>query len=581
MSIFTQHGKKEPVSGTGRTAARPGIPPGRVPSASSRRQFIGKSAWLAAAAWTAPLWQSCSTPPGTRASRLFQPDWDSLAANYQCPDWFRDAKFGIWAHWTPQCVPEQGDWYARQMYIQNHPHYNYHVKTYGHPSRFGFMEITHLWKAEHWEPEKLMDLYTGAGARYFVCSANHHDNFDNYDSKYHAWNSVNVGPKKDIVGVWEKIARRRGLRFGVTNHASHAWHWFQTAYGYDAQGPYAGVRYDAYTLTRAAGKGKWWEGLDPQELYTGRNLVIPDGIVTVRAMNDWHGNNDSKWNEEPPPMNPEFAKKWLLRCRDLVDKYRPDLLYFDDTGLPLGQAGLDMAAHFYNASMKWHGGRLEAVVNCKLLPPARRSAVVEDIERGLSEEIRPAPWQTDTCIGDWAYDRNLFARHGYKSVTQVVVMLADIVSKNGNLLLNIPTRGDGTIDEDERAFLQDMARWMKINGEAIFASRPWKVSGEGPARGVGGMFNESRAAYGARDIRFTAKGGALYAFALGWPTEPLEIKSLGTAAGLVDRPIAQITLLGSDEPVQWTRTQAALVIQPPRHKPCDHAIVFKVHFGLA
>jgi alpha-L-fucosidase len=543
---------------------------------SSRRQFVKQSAWLAGAGLTAPLWQSCASSPGAAAPPLFQPTWESLAKNYQCPQWFRDAKFGLWAHWTAQCVPEQGDWYARQMYIQNHRHYNYHVKTYGHPSQFGFMEIDRLWKAEHWEPEKLMDLYVNAGAKYFVSCANHHDNFDNYNSKFHAWNSVNVGPKKDIVGTWAKIARRRGLRFGVTNHTGHSWHWFQTAYGYDAEGPKAGLRYDAYTLTKADGKGKWWDGLDPQELYAGRNLVIPDGIATVQAMNTWHENNDRQWNENPPPNNPEFTRNWFLRCQDLVDQYRPDLLYFDDTGLPLGQAGLDLVAHYYNASMAWHGGKLEAVVNCKKVEPARRSAVVEDYERGSSDAIQPAPWQTDTCIGDWHYDRGIFERHAYKSVTQVVAMLANIVSKNGNLLLNIPVRGDGTIDADETAFLQGLAQWMKINGGALFASRPWKVSGEGPARVAGGMFNEGRATYSARDIRFTAKGGAIYAFALGWPADPLEIKSLGAAAGLLEPPIAQITLLGSDEPVQWTQTPTALTIQPPRHKPCDHAIVFKI-----
>jgi alpha-L-fucosidase len=416
----------------------------------------------------------------------------------------------------------------------------------------------------------------GAGAKYFVTSANHHDNFDNYNSKHHAWNSVNVGPKKDIVGAWAKIARRRGLRFGVTNHASHAWHWFQTAYGYDGEGPKAGVRYDAYTLTRADGKGKWWEGLDPQELYTGRNIVLPDGLAGARAVADWHQKNDGPWREDSPPMNPAFAQKWLLRCQDLVDQYRPDLLYFDDTGLPLGQTGLDMAAYFYNASMEWRHGKLEAVVNCKGVAPGQRSALVEDYERGSSDIIQPAPWQTDTCIGDWHYDRRIFERHGYKSVTQVVGMLANIVSKNGNLLLNIPTRGDGTIDEDETAFLQGLAQWMKINGEAIFTSRPWKVAGEGPARGVGGMFNEGRTSYGAHDIRFTAKGGAIYAFALGWPAENLEIKALGATTGLLEPPIARITLLGSDEPVRWSRTQAALTIQPPRRKPCDHAIVFKI-----
>jgi alpha-L-fucosidase len=544
---------------------------------TSRREFIKKSALLAGAGLSAPLWQSCASLPAAKTSGPFRPDWDSLAQTYQCPQWFRDAKFGIWAHWTAQCVPEQGDWYARQMYIQNHPQYNYHVKTYGHPSKVGFMEIDHLWKAEHWEPEKLMHLYVRAGARYFVSCANHHDNFDNYDSKYHAWNSVNVGPKKDIVGTWAKIARHHGLRFGVTNHSGHSWHWFQTAYGYDGEGPLAGVRYDAFTLTQADGKGKWWEGLDPQELYTGRNLVMPDGLTSARAVAGWHEKNDRPWSEDPPPTNPEFTKKWFLRCQDLVDKYRPDLLYFDNIGnLPLGQAGLDIAAHYYNASLRWHHGKLEAVLNTKGIKPAWRTALVEDYERGSSDVIQPAPWQTDTCIGDWHYSRSIFERHRYKTVTQVVGMLINIVSKNGNLLLNIPVRGDGAIDEDETAFLHGMAEWMNVNGEAIFASRPWKVSGEGPARGAGGMFNEGRTTYGPHDIRFTSKGRVLYAFALGWPTDNLEIRSLGRAARLLDPPIAKIKLLGSDEPIQWSQGPDALTIQPPRKKPCSHAIVFKI-----
>jgi alpha-L-fucosidase len=169
---------------------------------------------------------------------------------------------GSGPHWSAQCVPEQGDWYGRIMYMQGSPQYEYHLKTYGHPSKFGFMEIDNLWKAERWEPEKLMALYKRAGAKYFFALANHHDNFDTYDSKYHAWNSVNIGPKKDIIGTWAKVARAEGLRFGVSNHSAHAWHWFQVAYGYDAEGPLAGARYDAARLTKADCKGKWWEGLD-------------------------------------------------------------------------------------------------------------------------------------------------------------------------------------------------------------------------------------------------------------------------------------------------------------------------------
>ena len=197
----------------------------------------------------------------------FEPTWESLK-QYQAPDWFRDAKFGIWAHWTAQCVPEQGDWYARNMYIQGTKQNKYHVEHYGHPSKFGFKDIDHLWRAENWQPEHLMDLYVKAGAKYFMALANHHDNLDCYDSTYHNWNSARIGPKKDIVGTWAKLARNHGLRFGASNHSSHAWHWFQPAFGYDPVGPMAGVRYDGY-LKRGEGRGQWWDGFDPQESIRG------------------------------------------------------------------------------------------------------------------------------------------------------------------------------------------------------------------------------------------------------------------------------------------------------------------------
>jgi alpha-L-fucosidase len=249
------------------------------------------------------------------AEGIFHPNWDSLK-QYKTPDWFRDAKFGIWAHWTAQCVPEQGDWYARQMYIQGTPHNKYHVDHYGHPSKFGFMEIDDLWKAEKWEPEALISRYAKAGAKYFVSLANHHDNFDCYASS-HPWNSVRVGPKKDIVGTWARIAREHGLRFGVSNHSAHAWHWFQTAYGYDPEGDMAGVPYDGFT-TKESGKGKWWEGLDPQQLYTGPNMVMPKGITSIREAQQWHNQHDRIWNEEPPANNPQFVETWFLRCQELI-----------------------------------------------------------------------------------------------------------------------------------------------------------------------------------------------------------------------------------------------------------------------
>jgi alpha-L-fucosidase len=517
--------------------------------------------------------------PRTIAEGPFKPKWESLV-EYKVPDWFRDAKFGIWAHWSAQCVPEQGDWYARNMYIQGQRQNTYHVRTYGHPSEFGFMEIDNLWKAEKWDPQALVDRYKKAGAKYFVALANHHDNFDNYDSTHHEWNSVRVGPKKDLIKGWADAARHAELRFGVTNHSAHSWHWFQTAYGYDPTGDKAGVRYDAFRLRKEDGRGKWWEGLDPQALYNGPIYLMPDGITTVAEANQFHQRNDRTWNENPPPNNPEFVARWYARCQELVDKYDPDLLYFDNTGLPLGQAGLDIAAHFYNGNIK-RRGKLEAVLNAKHLQPGQNGALVLDIERGSATEIRPDPWQTDTCIGDWHYNRALLTNNRYKTAQQVVQMLIDIVSKNGNLLLNIPVRGDGTIDELEVKVLDGITQWMAVNGEAIYSTRPWKVYGEGPSlssvsRGAFGGAADVRP-YTADDVRFTRKGDIVYAFAMGWPqSRKLAIKNLAAGSANYPGEIGRVELLGMTDPLKITRDETAATISLPERAPSEYANVFKI-----
>ena len=534
----------------------------------TRRQLLLRAAALSAV-------PSMGDARALRSKGLFKPSWASLVEHYRVPAWFGDAKFGIWAHWSAQCVPEFGDWYARRMYLQGDRAYDHHLSHYGHSSQTGFMEIDNLWKAEHWEPEKLMTLYERAGAKYFVALANHHDNFDTYNSRYHAWNATRVGPKRDIVGTWAKIARERGLRFGVSNHSAHAWHWFQAAYGYDAVGDHAGIRYDAYRLTKADGKGKWWEGLDPQELYCGRDIVIPDGIDSIDAMNQWHEKNDRFWTEEPPPMNPAFTRSWYLRCKDLIDTYRPDFIYFDNFGLPLGQTGLDITAHTYNASMAWHRGALEAVVTAKKMPPEHRAGLVEDIERGSAAGISPTPWQTDTCIGHWHYNREIFEQHKYKSAETVVQTLCDTVSKNGNLLLSIPLRGDGTIDEDEHGILEALAGWMAVNGEAIFTTKPWRVYGEGPTQAGAGMMSEHLTKpFTSADIRFTRKGAVVYAHVLGTPSgDSVTIASL--AAGSVSH-VERVELLGVSGPLAFTSDQTGLSVRLPSAPKAGFVPVFKI-----
>ena len=533
-------------------------------------------AWLAPAA--APLAAAdypVAPVPSTRriAPGPVEPTWESLSAHYRCPEWFRDAKFGIWAHWTAQCVPEDGDWYARNMYIQGLPQYEYQVAHYGHPSVFGFMQFDHLWTADRWDPEQLMALFVAAGAKYFVALANHEDNFDCYDSKYQAWNSVNVGPHRDIVGTWARVAWEHGLRFGVSNHSAHAWHWFQTAYGYDAEGPLAGVRYDAYRLTKADGKGQWWDGLDPQALYGGPQQVIPAGFTSAKAARAWHEAHDLVWTEQPPPGGPHFVNEWYYRLQDLVDKYHPDLVYLDDTELPLGQCGLDAAANYYNTNLARHDGHLEAVLTAKNLRPAHATAVTQDWERSVPEGIQPKPFETGTSLGDWQYRRD----DTYKTLGQVVRILVDVVSKNGTLLLNIPQRPDGTINHQEEDFLRGMAAWMKVNGGGIFATRPWKTFGEGPTRVPRGRAGDKPLPYTQDDFRFTTKDGRLYAFVMAPPTRPMAIHSLGLNAGLAPR-IARVELAGSDTPVRWRQEGAALVIDPPDRLPTADVISYEITF---
>lgn len=511
-----------------------------------------------------------ASPAARAIAGPIAPTWESLGRHYRVPEWFRDAKFGIWAHWGPQCQPEFGDWYARLMYVKGRQPwqngetpYEDHVKRYGHPSRTGFIDIIGRWKAERFRPEDLLKRYVDAGARYFMAMASHHDNFDLFASEHHSWNSVRVGPRRDIVGTWAPLVREAGLKFGVSNHSSHAWHWYQVAYGYDAEGPMRGHRYDAYWLRRHHGKGKYWEGLDPQQLYTGPYYVPPDGIQSDAEMNAWHDKRDGQWIESAPPANSPFVGTWLARQKQLVESYRPDLVYFDDTGLPLGQAGLDAAAHYYNEAVRWHGNT-DVVLFAKKLGSLQRRAVVEDVERGFVDEIRAEPWQTDTCIGNWHYDRRLYETDGYKSAKEVIQRLVDVVSKNGNLLLNIPVRGDGTIDEKEQRIVSEIGSWAARNGEAIFGTRPWRRYGEGPTKPPAGSLNERDAKpFTKEDIRFTRKGNSLYAIFLDWPDRETRIAELGMRSS-ADASIERIELVGGPElPFRRDPDALRLTLPPP------------------
>lgn len=483
----------------------------------------------------------------------FEPTWESLR-QYEVPEWFKNAKFGIWAHWGPQCEPEAGDWYARHMYSEGHWQYKYHIEKYGHPSEFGFKDVINAWKADKWQPEKLVAMYKKAGAQYFFAMANHHDNFDMWDSKYHAWNSTNMGPKKDIIGGWAEAARNHDLPLGLSIHSAHAWTWYESSRGADKNGDKAGVPYDGH-LSLSDGIGKWWEGYDPQELYA-QNHEHSEGWQDL-------GRIHSQWNWWKGASLPDqaYSDNFYNRAMDMINKYKPELVYFDDTALPLwpvSDAGLKFTANYYNRSMEWNNGDLNAVVFGKILTEDQRKAIVWDIEKGIPNETLPFNWQCCTCLGGWHYDRGLYNRNGYKGSKLVIQLLADIVSKNGNLLLSVPLRGDGSIDDKAEKIVEEIGVWMQVNNECIYDTRPWKIFGEGPSvkgaemRGQG--FNEpGKGHYTNKDIRFTTKNNVLYAIVMdisGITT--VNINSLASNSPLIDgRKIKNISVLGSDTKLKW------------------------------
>jgi alpha-L-fucosidase len=515
-----------------------------------------------------------SPVPNLAGDGPYKPTWESLL-QYECPEWYADAKFGIWNHWSPQCVPEDGDWYARNMYLQelefrNHrfpnPQYQFQLAHYGPPSRFGYKDLCAQWTLLNWEPSELMDLYANAGARLFIALANHHDGFDTWNSKHHSWNAVNLGPRRDVIGTWAAEARKRNLRFGVTVHQARNWWWFQTSHGADATGPLAGVPYDG-RLTLAEGRDQWWQGYDPQQLYAPKHP--PDALPDI-----------------------SYVKNFYDRTRDLVDQHNPDLLYFDDALLPLGWGGMNIGAYYYNHSLAMNDGRMEGVLNVKNVPPNLFKAVVADIERGLTNSIQTYPWQSETCIGQWHYLRSLYEWPGeyghYLPPRDVIHWLVDAVSKNGTFILNIPGKPDGTIDSKERLILERLGEWFKINGEAIYATRAWTVFGEGPNMIKAGSFQgQTISELGASDVRYTRNkaGTVVYGIVLGWPESHwperetrLLLKSFGASAAKPVK-VANVELLGGPKRMRFAQTAEGLHIEWPTFEvmpPSNYAVVFKL-----
>lgn len=455
----------------------------------------------------------------------FEPTWVSLN-EYKAPEWYRDAKFGIWAHWGPQAVPMQGDWYARHMYEEGSPVYKAHLQEYGHPSQHGYVEILEKWKAENWNPDRLMQLYKAAGAKFFVSMGVHHDNFDLWDSKFHRWNAVQHGPHKDVVGLWQKAAQKHGLKFGVSEHLGASYTWWTVSKSADKSGPMKGIPYD---------------GNNPnlQDLY--HPLPAPDD-------KEWYSKNEA-WHSE-----------WYLRVNDLISHYHPDLLY-SDGGMPFGQYGLQTVANLYNQNN-------EAVYLAK---GKETSAYVEDRERGSAKDIVPNPWQVDTSIGDWFYNKGW----PYRKADWVLKSLVDICSKNGTLLLNVVLRPDGGLDPEVETLMSDLATWMKINSESIFGTRPWITYGEGPTRVANGSFREDYP-LNAKDIRYAVKGShSLYASCLGEVSgQDVLLTSLRKSPAATAK-IQSVHLLGNSAPLSFEQTPDGLRIHVPANSS-RFVTVFKI-----
>jgi alpha-L-fucosidase len=438
-----------------------------------------------------------------------------------------------------------GDWYARNMYIEGHPQHLHHWRTYGHPSKHGWKDMVKLWKAERFDPESLMDKYVAAGAKYFCAQAVHHDNFDNWNSTHNPWNSVKIGPGKDIVGLWQKAAVERGLRFGVTEHLGATFAWWAHNKNHDVSGPFAGVPYD---------------GNDPE--YEGFYLPNGDEPILQQQGQNWYTANES-WH-----------KHWFDRIKDLVDQYKPDLLYSDGP-VPFEQYGLGMIAHLYNTSVMTNGANM-AVYNQKDKNPLVFKVGVLDIERNVQKEVFPWPWQTDTCVGGWFYD----VRREYKPPRQVIEMLVDIVAKNGNLLLNLPQQPDGSLDDECLFILDKLAAWIGINGEGIYDTRPWHIALEGDTNASQERFKEVELEWTSDDFRFTSKDNFVYAFQMGWPDNGKTIIrsfSAGRGPGLKVANVERVELLGYAGTIDFEHTREGLEIRNmPTSAPSKYANCLKI-----
>ena len=474
----------------------------------------------------------------------FRPDWQSLG-NYKAPEWYRDAKFGIFIHWGVYSVPAFGnEWYPRNMYNQGSPENQHHVATYGSPDKFGYKDLIPLFKAEHFDPAAWARLFKESGARYVVPVFEHHDGFAMYDSGLSDWTAAKMGPHRDLVGDLAKAVRAEGLRLGASSHRVE--HNFFLETGRKIRSDINDPKYaDFYGPAHV-----WLEA-------KGGTALSNDFTYVSQA-----------WVDD-----------WLARSCEIVEKYHPDIIYFDWwIGQPSIRGNLArFAAFYYNESQKYAGQ--PGVINYKELAMPEDSAVL-DVERGQLAGIRPLVWQTDTSIStkSWGYVEN----DVFRSPDQVLHQLIDIVSKNGNLLLNVGPKSDGTIPERTQQVLREIGSWLSVNGEAIYGTRPWIVYGEGPTQVASGSFHDTDVdAYKAEDFRFTQKGDALYAIEMAWPSGGEAIIRTLRPGAFAGQPIQSVALLGSTEKLAFRQQPDGLHITLPSQAPGKYAYAFRIGLGAA
>jgi alpha-L-fucosidase len=480
----------------------------------------------------------------------FLPNWTSLG-KYEAPSWYRDAKFGIFLHWGVYSVPAfANEWYSRNMYQPDNGAYKHHIETYGPQSSFGYKDFIPRFTGEHFNADEWVQLFSQAGARYIVPVAEHCDGFAMYNSSVSEWNAAKMGPHRDVVGELAAATRKHGLRFGVSSHRAEHWWWYNggTQFNSDVNDArYAGLYGPA------------------------KPMALPDDDQ-IKEPNPDHL---ERWL----PPDGAFLNDWLARSTELVDKYSPDFFYFDWwVGQPAFQPYLQRFATFY---YNHAATRRDGVVLTYKQHDFPENAAVLDIERAKLDGIRLLPWQTDTSISvhSWGFVQN----DTYRSADSLIAELVDVVSKNGNLLLNVGPKADGIIPGEARIVLQQIGAWLRINGEAVYGSRPWLVYGEGPTRVTTGAMGSDGQAYTAADVRYTTNHGSLYAFALGWPEKnELRLQALGSAtAAYLPGHVCSIQLLGSKDKITWDQKNDGLHIHLPSTKPSESTFVFRIQTSIA